>query len=201
MEDIYITRDVLLNPNDKGIIVSNLDKTYYKLLRLFVHNFMKNSALKYNAPYSGALLLDIAPQDHSGALPFETSGWIRHTADLDSSTNPTYVIDITANNNELIASGTYDAIVCTEVLEHTLHPFNGMKELSRLLKKGGLLFLSVPCNFRMHGPLPDSWRFTEYGIKNLINSNDFEILELTALETPDRPLFPIDYTLVARKLI
>lgn len=39
---------------------------------------------------------------------------------------------------------SFDVITCCEVLEHLLNPFSMVKETSRLLKKGGLLIITVP---------------------------------------------------------
>ena len=108
----------------------------------------------------------------------------------------TYIGDI-CKYNPVIADDSYDFIVCTEVLEHTLQPFNAVTEIRRLLKPGGLVFISVPFNFRIHGPLPDCWRFTEHGLKVLFS--EFHILELESIEAPQRPLMPIQYTMVAQK--
>jgi SAM-dependent methyltransferase len=179
--------------------VSDTDKAHFGLLRAFVARFMEDSAVRFPAPLPGALLLDIAPQDHAGAKPFLATGWTIHTADLEASANPTHVMDITVDNSATVPSSTYSAVVCTEVLEHTAQPFNGMRELARLLAPGGHLFLSVPCNFRIHGPLPDSWRFTEHGVRKLVESAGLELVQLLALEAPGRTLFPIDYAAVARK--
>lgn len=192
-------RDVLANPRTTGVVAADVDKSYLILLRTFISRFMSESAMRYPAPRNGALLLDIAPQVHEGATPFVAAGWVVHTADLDAAAHPTYVMDITKNNSAVVASASYDAVVCTEVLEHTSQPFDGMRELTRLLRPGGMLFLSVPCNFRLHGPLPDSWRFTEFGVRKLIESAGLELVSLLALEAPNRPLFPIDYAAVARK--
>ena len=40
--------------------------------------------------------------------------------------------------------GTYDAVICSEVLEHVDSPKESIKELIRVLKPGGILALSVP---------------------------------------------------------
>jgi hypothetical protein len=69
-------------------------------------------------------------------------------------------------------------------------------ELRRLLKDGGYLLVSAPLNWRIHGPSPDCWRFTEHGWRVLLK--DFDIIEIDTLETPDRELFPIKYNLLAR---
>jgi hypothetical protein len=58
------------------------------------------------------------------------------------------------------------------------------------------ILFSAPLNWRIHGPVPDCWRFTEFGWKVLLK--DFDIIEIDRLETPDRPLFPIKYNILAK---
>lgn len=41
-------------------------------------------------------------------------------------------------------SGSFDAITCSEVAEHVVHPINIYKEVRRLLKRDGTFFLSTP---------------------------------------------------------
>ena len=57
--------------------------------------------------------------------------------------------------------------------------------------------MTTPFDFRIHGPLPDCWRFTEYGIKSLLNK--FEIIEIKPLENKERFLMPYHYTTIAKK--
>ena len=40
--------------------------------------------------------------------------------------------------------GSYDSVICSEVLEHVPAPEESIKELIRVLKPGGVLALSVP---------------------------------------------------------
>ncbi len=182
-----------------GIVVSEIDNEHFRAIRTNVVNFMKRVASMYvPGPEQGLQyrLLDIAPQAHEGARPF-FPGWVLvDTFDIDPNSGCTYIGDICAHN-EFLPENVYDFVVCTEVLEHTLRPWDAIAEIRRILKPGGLLFLSVPFNFRIHGPLPDCWRFTEHGLRTLLGR--FTILELDAVETPDRPLMPIHYTVVAMK--
>ena len=174
--------------------VSEMDKKFFKMLRQDVADFMKESGQKYDK--DELRVLDIAPQDHEGAKPqFPMSNV--ETLDIDSSSGATYIADICLNNQDLMQDDTFDVVVCTEVLEHTLNPFEAVKEIYRILKPGGVALISVPYNFRIHGPLPDCWRFTEHGLRALLGN--FEIKELTALEDEDRFLMPIHYTVVAQK--
>lgn len=47
-------------------------------------------------------------------------------------------------------SNTFDAILCTEVLEHIPFPNDTVKEFSRLLKPNGTLILTAPSNCLRH---------------------------------------------------
>jgi 2-polyprenyl-3-methyl-5-hydroxy-6-metoxy-1,4-benzoquinol methylase len=141
------------------------------------------------------LILDVAPQDHefiSSRAPYRT---IVETIDIDPSSGATYICDITLNTG--IEENRFDVIFCTEVLEHVSNPFLAIKEISRILKPGGWLFASSPFGFRIHGPLPDNWRFTEHGWRELLN--DFSQVEITALEDKNRFLMPLHYTVAAKK--
>lgn len=175
---------------------SETDTFFLKIIRDNVNTFLHHAAMNY-VDSKQALLLDIAPQDHEGARPFFPSWIMIDTLDIDPLSKCTYIADICNRNDKQISDNHYDYVVCTEVLEHTLQPFNAIKEIERILKPTGKLFLSVPFNFRIHGPLPDCWRFTEHGIKAILS--DYEIIELNCIDTEDRPLMPIHYTVVAQK--
>lgn len=165
---------------------------YYKELRQNIENFLKENSLLLDKE---GMLLDIAPQDHAGAKAcFKTINI--HTFDLNADANPDIVGDI-SKYNESIKEETYDVIVCTEVLEHVYDFQNAIKEMYRILKKGGTLLVSTPFNLRIHGPKPDLWRFTNYGLKHILK--EFESVNVEALETPDRELMPIGLTAVAKK--
>ncbi len=175
--------------------VSKKDSENIVKIRKNVSDFMKSSASSYDA--AGKLLLDIAPQDHEGASPFFKKAKVE-TLDIDEKSGATYIADLCKDNSAVIESEKFDFIVCTEVLEHTLQPFDAVNEIKRLLKVGGLAFVSTPYDFRIHGPLPDCWRFTEHGLRALFN--DFEIISLEGLEQEERFLMPLHYTLIARKI-
>ena len=105
--------------------------------------------------------------------------------------------DITRNNSH-IPPNSFDAILCTEVLEHVVDPFAAVRELRRITKKGGHLLVTTPLNARIHGPIPDCWRFTEFGLKVLLR--DWEAVDFFKLDTPDRNLFPLHYGIIVKKI-
>jgi SAM-dependent methyltransferase len=177
-----------------SVIVSEMDQQILTIIRSNIVSFMKHCSAVYGT--SAGLLLDIAPQEHEGAHPFFADYISVRTLDIDPQSGCDFIADI-CNCNEWISDSSFDYIVCTEVLEHTLNPFNAVGEIRRLLKPGGLLFGSTPFNFRIHGPLPDCWRFTEHGLRALLK--DFELLDLNQVDTTDRALMPVHYTFVAKR--
>src|SRR5712671_6297139 len=49
-------------------------------------------------------------------------------------------------------------VILLETLEHLPKPERAMAEVHRVLRDDGLLFLSVPFNYRLHGFPSDYWR-------------------------------------------
>lgn len=187
-------RNCLTNPNTSGITPSKIDKTHFELLRTNIDKFIKS----INNHITDGSLLDIGPQNHNVIKNNVDLTNVKYfSCDIVDTYSPDYIIDMTKDNSNKIKNNTFDYVICTEVLEHTENPFLVIKEINRILKHNGLVFISVPLNFRIHGPLPDAFRITEHGLKLLLKN--FELIELNALETPDRPLFPIHYTVIAKK--
>ena len=179
------------NMNDQ---VSAEDIRKLHRIRQNVRDFLTSCADEYvNIP---GRLLDVAPQDHEGARAYFAGGTEVLTFDIDPKAGCDYIGDL-CRYNEVLAPASFDFVVCTEVLEHVRQPFFAVQEMQRILVPGGYAFVSTPFNFRIHGPLPDCWRFTEYGLRELFS--DFDIVRLNALEDEARFLMPIHYTLVARK--
>jgi SAM-dependent methyltransferase len=173
---------------------SSMDNQHVVLIRENIKQFLQAISAKLEG--QTALLLDVAPEAHEGAIAYMPDGIVVETLDIVADSGCTHTGDICQHNTHL-ENGRFDYITCTDVLEHTRAPWRAVDELFRLLRVEGVLYLSVPFNFRIHGPAPDCWRFTEWGLRELLS--DFEILEVNALETPERPLMPIHYTVVAKR--
>jgi len=70
-----------------------------------------------------------------------------------------------------------DCVKCTELLEHVAYPNKVIEEISRILKPGGTLVLSIPFNSRIHADPHDFQRFTDHKLRSLLEDS-FRILEL-----------------------
>jgi SAM-dependent methyltransferase len=71
-------------------------------------------------------------------------------------------------------SNTYDYIISTQVLEHVDNPEAVIKEMYRILKPKGKLFLTAPQNGPLHQEPYHFYNFTKYGLQRLLDIAKFE---------------------------
>jgi len=65
-------------------------------------------------------------------------------------------------------SDYYSFIILDQVLEHVANPWRAIKEVYRLLKKGGWLIVGTPFLVQIHKSPEDYWRFTKDGLAELL---------------------------------
>lgn len=88
------------------------------------------------------------------------------------------VIDITTIP---APDGSFDAILCSEVLEHVPEPTHALDEFARLLKPGGRLILTAPFDSNVHiAPYHCCSGFSKYWYQHHLTLRGFEIETLIA---------------------
>ena len=78
----------------------------------------------------------------------------------------------------MVRDASYDTAICIEVLEHVPDPFAAVAAIARVLKPGGVVVLSVPHLSRLHEVPHDYYRYTEYGLRAMLERAGLEIVEL-----------------------
>lgn len=73
--------------------------------------------------------------------------------------------------------GVADIVILSQVIEHLESPLKAIREAHRLLRPGGLLFLSFPLLYPLHACPRDYLRFTEFYLSNEIAGDDFAIVD------------------------
>lgn len=75
--------------------------------------------------------------------------------------------------------GSFDIILCTEVLEHLPEPVVTLREFSRLLKKGGILILTAPfCSLTHFAPYHFHTGFNRYFYQRILPETGFSLILL-----------------------
>lgn len=64
-------------------------------------------------------------------------------------------------------------VITCDTLEHVEFPHTALLEIYRILKPGGMVFLSTVLDFRIHDSPADYWRFTPDGLRSLLKPFSF----------------------------
>ena len=136
--------------------------------RWYVHEFIRREALPRMKP--GMRVLDAG----SGKLPEQylreeilATGATLHTCDLNFGPGVDFEADVSAMPFE---DGSCDIVLNTQVLEHVKDPGKVCKELARVLKPGGLLFLTTPQSSPLHNLPWNFFNFTNLGLGLLMDA-------------------------------
>lgn len=89
-------------------------------------------------------------------------------------------IDIVSDISDIPEpDASFDAILCSEVLEHIPEPTDALNEFARLLKPGGVLILTAPFSSNVHmAPYYFCTGFSKYWYEYHLVQRGFEITEL-----------------------
>jgi SAM-dependent methyltransferase len=112
---------------------------------------------------------DVAIYDGKGEVGLQTGSWDFSQIDI--------VSDITA----IPESGdSFDAILCTEVLEHLPDPIRALDEMARLLRPGGTFIITAPFWSLTHfAPYHYATGFNRYFYEIHLGRLGFDIVEMT----------------------
>jgi ubiquinone/menaquinone biosynthesis C-methylase UbiE len=89
-------------------------------------------------------------------------------------------IDLVSDITKIPApDASFDAILCSEVLEHVPEPTHALTEFARLLKPDGILILTAPFSSNVHfAPYHFCTGFSKYWYEHNLKSRGFFIAEL-----------------------
>ncbi len=86
-------------------------------------------------------------------------------------------VDLVADITDLpLESDSVSMIVCDNVLEHVLEPAKAVSEMKRILKEGGVAYISTPFLYPFHSSPSDYHRWTAQGLEHLFR--DFKMTKI-----------------------
>lgn len=149
---------------------SDLMKKISKLLPDLTYNLGQDRALNafINSLNVGSSCLIVGAGDDTNIVEqIESAGVCVKSTDVLLSKNVDYVCDVTALP---FADDQYDCVVIVAVLEHVLDPIGAVSEITRVLKKGGIVFSAIPFMQQVHMGCYDFQRYTLLGHRWLYKS-------------------------------
>ena len=154
------------------------------LMPCYIDRKSRMKAVKASSTYASGYLLDVG----CGDKPYESyfAPYIKRYIGLDyppglekKPLRRLSSVDVYGNATELpFHSETFDTILNIGVLEHVADPRLALREMHRVLRQGGHLIVYAPQNLRLHMEPLDYWRFTKHGLRHLIETNGFDILDI-----------------------
>jgi len=115
------------------------------------------------------------------------------TSDIEG--NVDLILDV--RDMKSVQDEKYDCLFIGGVLEHVDDVPKAIKEIRRVLKRGGIVLAGVPFRQPIHMEGQDYWRFTKNALEYLFKK--FNIQEIKSIDT-DIINFPVAYWLKAKKL-
>jgi SAM-dependent methyltransferase len=102
----------------------------------------------------------------------------------DMPGNPDVDVVLSEDGHAPMETGTVDAVLSTQVLEHVTDPAAYLSECHRMLRPEGLLVLSTHGVWKYHPDPCDYWRWTSSGLKRTVNLAGFEIVGFRGIMGP-----------------
>ena len=145
-------------------------------LRRDVRNWLQNYFLKYMTPQMEVYDVGCGDKPFAAFLSGKVKSHIG--VDIENGFYDRKHIDLIGSAyNVPTENNTADAVISSQVIEHLNDPRAAIKETARILKEGGLFFLSFPFIYPIHALPHDYFRYTEFAADTMLKEQGFEILE------------------------
>jgi SAM-dependent methyltransferase len=150
----------------------------------------------------GVRILDVGCGDMPYRAAFERDTRCARYDGADIPTSQTKATIAVDPDAQTIAapSESYDLIVSFQALEHTSGPMALLRECWRVLRRGGVLFLTLPFIFEHHGVPRDFRRWSHEGIAEDLKVADFVNVVAEPIETDLQSLAVLGESHLARNL-
>jgi hypothetical protein len=112
-------------------------------------------------------VIEVGAKDYGSTVSFRDLYPGKYVGvDLEAGKGVDMVVDLSAGLGEL-QEGHFALAICCSVLEHTPTPWVMAANLTRLLRSGGAIYVSVPWVWRYHAYPDDYFRFSPRAVQSL----------------------------------
>lgn len=153
----YRGREQVLRALNCEFLPPQADHLNYSLRRLYVDEFYSNHVAKLE---QRSHVLDLGGVKHRkrGQFDIGCHGLNVVYANLSTAKQP----DVQSDAAWLpFKPGSFDAVICAELLEHVRDPLSVLREVYRVLRSQGVVLISAPFLYQIHGDPSDYGRYTD----------------------------------------
>jgi SAM-dependent methyltransferase len=168
VDDNFINIPFTINNLDRYFIRTSIIKAINSSLLHFKGELLDVGCGKM--PYKKYLLENSNVNNYSGLD-------IENALEYDADIKPDFTWDGIQMPFE---DEQFETAFGTEVLEHCPSPEVILKEVSRILKPGGVFFFTVPFLWPLHEVPHDEYRYTPFALRRLLEETGFQDIEIKA---------------------
>ncbi|NOZ70018.1 MAG: class I SAM-dependent methyltransferase [Deferribacteres bacterium] len=140
---------------------------------LFILRKLHRNSIRENSRFLKGRVLDVG----CGLKPFRKFVCYHDYTGLDKDIRVRPDVNASALNMPF-PDNLFDSVICSEVLEHLKEPAVALEEIRRVLRPGGIAYITCPMCWCLHHEPDDYWRFTMYSLGQLIETNGFDVLKI-----------------------
>jgi SAM-dependent methyltransferase len=126
-------------------------------------------------PRQGGRALDLGADKSPYRAALEEHGFAVETLDVTREGGADHAGTVESTG---LPGSAFDLVLCTQVLEHCDDPWQGVREIHRILVPGGCAIISAPHVWFFHPHPTDHWRFTQQGLTRLCEQGGFRVTAL-----------------------
>lgn len=178
MSDVMALQLVILFENGEKINI-NISEAIHKKMVLDPYHLLYQKFIQLLSHYHSGQVLEIGSRNRSGVVRKSIIPTDMKYVGFDIL--PGDNVDVVGDAHSLstiFSPGSFDAIFSMSVFEHLLMPWKVIIEMNRVMKTGGLVFITTHQTWPLHEVPWDFWRFSDQAWLGLFNQyTGFEIVE------------------------
>lgn len=180
----------------------------YYVIRGFMREFAERIIKFVNSSDKKLSILEVGPSSniyHEHACSLSTAiigeeckkgGHNYKTLDIAGEAD--YICSIEEVSSH-ITEEKFDVVILLGIIEHVGNIHLLSDEFAKITNEKATVFINTPYMFKVHGPIPDYWRISEYGYQHLFSKNFTLAIDTYPPNELGKNSFPLSFNVTLTK--